>query len=708
MIELLNGIKQTIRTKPGLDVVFQSEEAECGLACLTMLLNYFEANICLNDLRPLYGSTRGGINVQDMIRFSRTVGLRLIGQTDIHLNDIDPEQMPCIALWENSHFIVITSINDDRITYNDPNTGKISTLVSSSNEAFQGLILVPRIIQTTFKKCWGDQSRKEQITPTAKDYLSSIGVVSLCIATAMALLASIFQVSSAQIQDVFFDWVLQMRLSNWARPLGWIQIGVGITAAASALAISLIVAMRYTKWSNQWNLSVYKKLLSLPESFFLDRRSGEIISKFESVDDVLGTSQESIVNVIISAVNVIVLFFVLSTTSGLLAMIALAGLSTAFFWSSRILPIQKQQEQIAQQAENNANKCLYNILSDLQQIRMEGREYYYLQKLATSEITRYRANTRISWTSSLESMVVTAIDSGSSALILIAAAYIIIKGNMSLGQYAAINVLIGIALSPLLRISPVLSSLQKATIAFNRLSELKTYPTAIKEISQLNSAGSNKSNGISMIDLKFQFSLFSEPILESVTQTLNPTHFPVLISSGTGVGKTTLAKLIAGRITPTAGKILVDGVNIADNSEETLLICLVDGAPYLTQSSILENIRLGTKATTSDILHLADDLGFSTLPMMTDLTRVIMDSSNNLSGGELIVIQLLRSILRRPKYLILDEIFAAIAPRYHDKMTEGIVRHCPKSIFINHLYPQSLSYGLKLILSQGELINDIN
>ena len=125
-------------------------------------------------------------------------------------------------------------------------------------------------------------------------------------------------------------------------------------------------------------------------------------------------------------------------------------------------------------------------------------------------------------------------------------------------------------------------------------------------------------------------------------------------------------------------------------------------------ASILENIRLGTKATTSDILHLADDLGFSTLPMMTDLTRVIMDSSNNLSGGELIVIQLLRSILRRPKYLILDEIFAAITPRYHDKMAEGIVRHCSGSIFINHLYPQSLSYGLKLILSQGELINDDN
>ena len=708
MIELLNRIKKNIPRKSDLNVVFQSEEAECGLACLTMLLNYFKANISLNNLRQLYGSTRGGISVSDMISFSRIVGIRLIGQTEIQLKNIESDQIPCIALWENNHFIVITSIDDGKITYNDPNTGRISTLVSSSNEAFQGLILVPRIIQTTFKNYWNDQKKESPIKSTIRDYLSSIGIVSLCIATTMAIFASIFQVSSAQIQNVFFDWVLQMRLNNWATPLGWIQIGVGITAAASALAISLIVAMRYTKWSNQWNLSVYKKLLSLPENFFLDRRSGEIISKFESVDEVLGTSQESIVNVIISAVNVIVLFFVLSTTSGLLAIIAFAGLCTAFFWSSKILPIQKEQEQIAQQAESNADKYLYNILSDLQQIRMEGREYYYLQRIVDSEIVKYRAKTRISWTRSLESMVVSGIDSGSSALILIAAAYIIIKGNMSLGQYAAINVLIGIALSPLLRISPVLSSLQKTAIAFNRLSELKTYPTSKVDISSLSPEKSNRFDGISMINLKFQFSLFSKPILNSVTQTLNPTHFPVLISSNTGMGKSTLAKLIAGRIIPTTGKILVDGVNITNTSEGNLIVCLVDGKPYLTQNSILENIRLGTKASVLDILNLADDLGFSTLPMMADLTRVIMDSNNNLSGGELIVIQLLRSILKKPKYLILDEIFAPISPHYHEKMAKEIIRHCPRSIFINHLYPPSLSHCSMLILNQGELTNDDN
>jgi ABC-type bacteriocin/lantibiotic exporter with double-glycine peptidase domain len=706
MIELLGKIKQAIRKNPEFKVVFQSEEAECGLACLTMLLDHFGAKVCLNDLRPLYGSTRGGINVQDMIRFSKEVGLRLICQTDIQMDEIQDEQIPCIALWENSHFIVITSIDEDIITYNDPNSGKILTTTVASKDAFQSLILLPRIIKTKFKEQWKPKAEEELINIPIREYLSAIGVVSLSIATMAALLASIFQVSSAQIQDVFFDWILQMQLSNWARPLGWIQIGVGITAAASALAISLVVAIRYTDWASQWNLSVYRRLLALPESFFLDRRSGEIISKFESVDEILGSSQESIVTVIISAVNVIVLFFVLSFSSGLLAVIAFLGVLSAFYWSSKILPIQKAQEQIMQQAENVAGKCLYNILSDLQQIRMEGREYYYLQKVAVAEIIKYRAQMRISWTSSLESMVITAIDSGISAFILVAAAFTIIKGNMSLGQYAAINVLIGISLSPLLRISPILASLQKTRIAYDRLAEFKTY-----EATKTNPYAAFTENvdlvpkGLTFNNVTFQFSMYSQPILDSADISIKETQFPILISSKTGEGKSTLAKLIAGRLSPSSGIVALDGVNISEMTKTGNQIPLIDGKPYLIQSSILENIRLGSKAPVSNVFDLADELGFSTLPIMANLTRIVMDSTNNLSGGELLVIQLLRILLQRPRYLILDEVFSAISPRYHKTMADGITKNCPNSIFINHLYPSTLSYKSNLKLTKGRLIN---
>ena len=51
-------------------VIFQSEEAECGLACLTVLLRSFGANANINDLRADYGSTRGGISVQNLIKLS--------------------------------------------------------------------------------------------------------------------------------------------------------------------------------------------------------------------------------------------------------------------------------------------------------------------------------------------------------------------------------------------------------------------------------------------------------------------------------------------------------------------------------------------------------------------------------------------------------------------------------------------------------------
>ena len=700
-MRVLDSVVRKVRQN---NIVFQSEEAECGLACMTILLRHYGADANINDLRVGYGSTRGGISIQNLINLGKSLGIRLIGQTNIFLDEIQEDQLPCIALWRDSHFVVITEINESTVKYSDPNIGQVSISIRSAADSFENLLLVPRVIKNTFERHWGKTQLTQSTQPAITQYVSAIGIVSISIATFAALLASIFQVSSAQIQDVFFDWVLQMRLSNWAAPLGWVQIGVGVTAALAALALSLIVAIRYTKISNTWNLAIYRKMLSFPESFFLDRRSGEIISKFQSVDQILGESQESIVNLIVSAINVVVLFFVLSTTSGLLALVAIISLAIAIYWSAKILPIQKEQEQTKQQAEIIAGKSLYDVISNIHQIRLEGREYYYLKKIAAAEITKYKAQMKISWTSSLESMMITGIDSGASALILLGAAYVIIQGNMSLGQYAAINVLIGIALSPLLRISPVLASLQKSTIAYQRLGELQNFRSDDGNSEEKKSESENKLQpGIVFNELSFKYSLYSEYIIKDLTLQLGDTSFPLLIQSNTGVGKSTIAKLITGRLKPNNGSIFIDNCSMCSGNASTNFISLVDGNPYLVQGSILKNLTLGTKAGSEDVFKLADELGFSSLPMMADVNRVILGAGSDLSGGEMVVIQLIRNLLRKPKYLVLDEIFSPIAAQYHQYMAEGIIKNCQRTIFINHLYPESLPYQSMLTLSGGSL-----
>ena len=69
----------------------------------------------------------------------------------------------------------------------------------------------------------------------------------------------------------------------------------------------------------------------------------------------------------------------------------------------------------------------------------------------------------------------------------------------------------------------------------------------------------------------------------------------------------------------------------------------------------------------------------------------------------MVVIQLIRNLLRKPKYLVLDEIFSPIAAQYHQYMAEGIIKNCQRTIFINHLYPESLPYQSMLTLSGGSL-----
>ena len=56
-------------------VVFQSEESECGLACLATLIQFYNGKLTLNDLRKLYASTRGGVSAVNLIKLAALVGI---------------------------------------------------------------------------------------------------------------------------------------------------------------------------------------------------------------------------------------------------------------------------------------------------------------------------------------------------------------------------------------------------------------------------------------------------------------------------------------------------------------------------------------------------------------------------------------------------------------------------------------------------------
>ena len=113
--------------------VYQSQESECALACLAMLTNFYGINCTLNDLNTIYSSTRGGLDVGQLVALAQTTGVRLIPHKISNDNDLKTLQCPAIALVDGTHYVVIARIENDFVDILDPLLGRIQLNLNQMN-----------------------------------------------------------------------------------------------------------------------------------------------------------------------------------------------------------------------------------------------------------------------------------------------------------------------------------------------------------------------------------------------------------------------------------------------------------------------------------------------------------------------------------------------------------------------------------------------
>ena len=88
--------------------------------------------------------------------------MRLIAQPNALLEDLEKGQLPCLALWRDSHFVVITNIDESSVSYTDPNVGQINISLSAAKESYENLLLNSKNNRYNFDERWGDKQLSTQ------------------------------------------------------------------------------------------------------------------------------------------------------------------------------------------------------------------------------------------------------------------------------------------------------------------------------------------------------------------------------------------------------------------------------------------------------------------------------------------------------------------------------------------------------------------
>jgi ATP-binding cassette, subfamily B, multidrug efflux pump len=251
----------------------------------------------------------------------------------------------------------------------------------------------------------------------------------------------------------------------------------------------------------------------------------------------------------------------------------------------------------------------------------------------------------------------------SSVAILWFGANRINNGQMQLGALIAFLQYAMQILFALLMVSMMFIMLPRAAASADRINEVLDIKPEINDADEVRRADEQRGY-VEFQDVTFSYPGAEEPAISNISFSARPGEVTAVIG-GTGSGKSTLISLVPRFYDVDSGRILVDGVDVREMSQEHLRskIGLVPQKTVLFSGTLAGNIRYGKEdASNEEILHAAEVAQASDfiLAMQDGFDSVIAQGGTNVSGGQKQRLSIARALVRKPEIYLFDDSFSAL------------------------------------------------
>lgn len=254
----------------------------------------------------------------------------------------------------------------------------------------------------------------------------------------------------------------------------------------------------------------------------------------------------------------------------------------------------------------------------------------------------------------------------------------ILKGSLTVGDFVLFNGYVLQFILPISILGQITQDIRKGLLDMKEVVELLSIPSDIKEVAKpIHIPGSHFPVQFENVSFKYN----DTDILKNVSFKIEPGETALIVGK-TGIGKSTIAKLLMRLYDPKEGQIMLDGVNIKSVSLASLyqMVSWVPQESYLLNDTIQANIQFVRPESTLaeieealDLAHLLDSV--KKLPQ--GLNTVVGDRGLKLSGGEKQRISLARIFLKNPKICVFDE-----STSFLDKETDLIIQNNIEKFFV--------------------------
>jgi ATP-binding cassette, subfamily B, bacterial CvaB/MchF/RaxB len=644
--------KLNLAWKKKVPQILQTESSECGLASLVMVFHYFGLNIDLFNLRQQFDISVRGVTLNTLMDIASALKFKTRALS-LGIDELSALKTPCILHWDLNHFVVLVAVRRNGIVIHDPALGCRVIGIHELSQHFTGIAL----------ELWPDSdftAVSQQSRLQLRRLLSNISGLKgaltkiFCFSLVIEVLSLLMPVGT----QLVLDHVIQASDHHLLALICTGLLFFIVFRTAMVMLRSWTTIVMDSLIDVQWKAGMFDHLMKLPLAYFEKRKLGDIQSRFGSLDIIRTTFTTSIVNSIIDCIMTVGVLIMMLLYGGWLVWVVLGF--TAIYVIMRLMTYshyrQASEALLVKSAKANSHfmETLYGIGTLKALGLLKTRAQFWLNL----NIDTTNAGIRITRLDMLFGGVNVFIAACDQVIILWLGASLVINNQMTLGMFVAFNAyrgqfserassLIGMVLQ--LR----MLSLHNERVADIVLSEPeKELPP--RQLFPLNTAMTFVAH-----NLTYQYDSLSNPIINQLNLEIKCGE-SVAIVGPSGVGKTTLMRLMSGLLEPISGSVLVNGLNIHTigiNNYRQCIACVLQD-DKLFAGSIAENIASFDVSLDREWIiscarqcNIHDDI----MQMPMGYETLLGELGGSLSGGQKQRLLIARALYRRPGMLFMDE-----------------------------------------------------
>ncbi len=652
---------------------------DSGLLCLLILARFYDLPADASQLRHQFSQSGQALSDTDLLRAAKHLGLKA-GQLTTTWSRLAGLPLPVLAKRTDGKYIVLAKVEAEKALIQDPIEARPLILSREQFEAaWSGQILLftkrahLRPEDVTFDLTW--------FIPAVVKYRRFFGEVLVA-----SFFLQVFGLLTPLFTQVVIDKVLVHKGFTTLHVLAVGMIALALFEAVLGGLRTYLLSHTTNRIDVGLGAQLFRHILALPLAYFEARRVGDTVARVRELEQIRQFITSHSVTVVLDLLFTAVFLAVMWFYSPMLTWVVMASLPLYVLLSVAITPVIRARlhEKFNRGAENQS--FLVEAISGIQTVKALAVEPPLLRKWEEQLAGYVRASFRATSLMTVAGQTAACIQKVTVVAVLWVGAYRVIEGDLSIGQLIAFNMLSAQVTGPLLRIVNLWQEFQQVGVSVQRLGDvLNTQPepsynpgrTTLPQVKGV----------VTFEEVTFRYRPDAQEVLRKVSFTV-PAGQIIGIVGRSGSGKSTIAKLLQRLYVPERGRVLIDGVDLAQVDPAWLRrqVGVVLQENFLFNRSVRDNIALTDPGLAMEPVMQAAKLAGAhefILELPQGYDTVVGEQGCSLSGGQRQRIAIARALVANPRLLIFDEATSALDYESEALIQQNMTHICKgRTVFI--------------------------